>query len=62
MPKSKPVATEAQAKEPRGAASPAFLLAQVGAHAAAKFAERLAALDLTPSLVGTLPWASSRVD
>jgi DNA-binding MarR family transcriptional regulator len=54
MPKSKPVATQAQAKEPRGAASPAFLLAQVGAHAAAKFAERLGALDLTPSLVGTL--------
>jgi DNA-binding MarR family transcriptional regulator len=34
--------------------STAFLLAQVGAHAAAKFAERLAALDLVPSHAGTL--------
>src|SRR5262245_11034122 len=35
-------------------ASPAFLLAQVGAHAAAKFAERLGPLGLTPAHVGSL--------
>jgi DNA-binding MarR family transcriptional regulator len=35
-------------------ASPAFLLAQVGAHAAAKFAERLGPLGLTPAHVGAL--------
>lgn len=33
---------------------PAFLLAQVGAHAAAKFGERLAALRLTPPDAGIL--------
>lgn len=33
---------------------PAFLLAQLGAHAAARFAERLAEHDLTPPLVGIL--------
>jgi DNA-binding MarR family transcriptional regulator len=38
----------------RGAASPAFLLAQVGAHAAVKFAERLEPLDLTPAHAGIL--------
>jgi DNA-binding MarR family transcriptional regulator len=54
MPKRKPIPVEEPARGPRGAASPAFLLAQVGAHAAAKFAERLAVLDLTPSHVGTL--------
>jgi DNA-binding MarR family transcriptional regulator len=32
----------------------AFLLAQVGAHAAARFAERLAALSLTPPEAGIL--------
>ncbi len=32
----------------------AFLLAQVGAHAAARFAERIAALDLTPAQAGLL--------
>jgi DNA-binding MarR family transcriptional regulator len=51
MSKSKPSDGE---RRPRGASSPAFLLAQVGAHAAAKFAERLATLDLTPSHTGTL--------
>src|SRR5215475_11647264 len=51
MPKSKPSDGD---RRPRGASSPAFLLAQVGAHAATKFAERLAALDLTPSHAGTL--------
>ena len=34
--------------------SAAFLLAQVGAHAAAKFAERLGPLELTPAHVGAL--------
>src|SRR4029453_6779894 len=38
----------------RGAASPAFLLAQVGAHAAAKFAERLSAVNLSPPHAGIL--------
>src|SRR5262245_26466496 len=42
------------AVEPRGASSPAFLLAQVGAHAAARFAERLAALGITPAHAGLL--------
>ena len=36
------------------AASPAFLLAQVGGHAAMKFGERLSVLGLTPPLVGIL--------
>ncbi len=34
--------------------STAFLLAQVGAHAAAKFAERMAVLGLSPAHAGTL--------
>ena len=38
----------------REGAPPAFLLAQVGAHAAAKFAERLGPLGLTPAHVGSL--------
>ncbi|HEX2341845.1 MAG TPA: MarR family transcriptional regulator [Vicinamibacterales bacterium] len=38
----------------RRADSPAFLLTQVGAHAAAKFAERLAAIDLSPPHAGIL--------
>ena len=33
---------------------PAFLLAQIGAHAAAKFAERLSPLGLTPAEAGIL--------
>src|SRR5258705_5760872 len=32
----------------------AFLLAQLGAHAASKFAARMQSLDLTPALVGVL--------
>src|SRR5262245_58206948 len=40
-------------KGPRGP-GPAFLLAQVGAHAAGRFAERLAPLGLTPSHAGIL--------
>jgi DNA-binding MarR family transcriptional regulator len=39
---------------PRGAGSVAFLLAQVGAHAAARFAERIAPLDLRPQHAGAL--------
>lgn len=39
---------------PRGAQSPAFLLAQVGALAAAGFAERLGALGLQPQHAGVL--------
>jgi DNA-binding MarR family transcriptional regulator len=38
----------------RGRSSPAFLLAQVGAHAAAKFAERLRDVDLVPAHAGIL--------
>ncbi|MFI6349457.1 MarR family winged helix-turn-helix transcriptional regulator [Streptomyces sp. NPDC050560] len=37
---------------PEGGA--AFLLAQLGAHAAARFAERIAGLDLTPAQAGVL--------
>jgi DNA-binding MarR family transcriptional regulator len=46
----------AQPQDPhrREGASPAFLLAQVGAHAAARFAERLGPLGLTPAHVGSL--------
>jgi DNA-binding MarR family transcriptional regulator len=40
--------------EPRGSSAPAFLLAQVGAHAAAKFAERLRPLGLSPAHAGIL--------
>jgi DNA-binding MarR family transcriptional regulator len=42
---------KAPSRHPR---STAFLLAQVGAHAAASFAERLSVLDLTPAHAGTL--------
>jgi DNA-binding MarR family transcriptional regulator len=42
------------ANESSKRASPAFLMAQVGAHAAAKFAERLGPLGLTPAHVGSL--------
>ena len=38
----------------RGASSPAFLLAQVGAHAAARFAERLEGIGLVPADAGIL--------
>jgi DNA-binding MarR family transcriptional regulator len=43
---------------PRRPDSPAFLVAQVGAHAAAKFAERLSAIDLTPPHAGILRFVS----
>lgn len=42
----------AEPQEPRGSSSPAFLLAQVGAHAASRFAERLRQLELTPAYAG----------
>jgi DNA-binding MarR family transcriptional regulator len=47
--------TDARADEPaaRGPGN-AFLLAQLGAHAARRFAERVAELDLTPPQVGLL--------
>ncbi|MGH3439567.1 MAG: MarR family winged helix-turn-helix transcriptional regulator [Sciscionella sp.] len=41
-------------KPEQGSGSSAFLLAQVGAHAASRFAERLAELDLTPPQAGLL--------
>lgn len=46
--------TQTESSKGRGDASPAFLLAQVGAHAASKFAERLGPLGLTPAHVGSL--------
>src|SRR5580658_1643680 len=39
---------------PRGRTSAAFLIAQVGSHAATKFAERLAPLGLSPPHAGIL--------
>jgi len=57
MSKSNPSSTETSLSTPqliRGADSPAFLLAQVGGHAAASFAERLRALDLVPADAGIL--------
>jgi DNA-binding MarR family transcriptional regulator len=49
-------AKQSSGNAPRGreGASPAFLLAQVGAHAAARFAERLGPLGLTPAHAGSL--------
>jgi DNA-binding MarR family transcriptional regulator len=41
-------------REPRGSSAPAFLLAQVGAHAASKFAERLRTTSLSPAHAGIL--------
>jgi DNA-binding MarR family transcriptional regulator len=41
---------------------PAFLLAQIGGHAAARFAERLAPLALTPAHAGILWNVSSQPD
>lgn len=40
--------------EPRGSSAPAFLLAQVGAYAASKFAEGLRPLGLSPAHAGIL--------
>ena len=53
--KSRPPDT---APPPRGIDSPAFLLAQLGAHAASRFAERLSALDLAPPHAGILRFVS----
>lgn len=53
MKKNVPVSEEPRT-EPRGSFAPAFLLAQVGAHAAAKFAERLRPLGLGPAHAGIL--------
>lgn len=41
-------------KSPAFRGGAAFLLAQLGAHAAQRFAERIAALDLTPAQAGLL--------
>ena len=49
---SQAVQSDIQRRGPGG--SPAFLVSQVGAHAAGKFAERLAPLGLTPAHVGLL--------
>jgi DNA-binding MarR family transcriptional regulator len=46
-------------KRSRLRSGPAFLLAQIGAHAAARFAERLAPLGLTPPDAGILRILSS---
>src|SRR5262245_41954334 len=55
MRKTHPTAALSSAPQsPRGAGSPAFLLAQVGGHAAARFAERLRALSLVPADAGIL--------
>src|ERR1700726_1946537 len=43
---------EDDCSKPRGGPGAAFMLAQVGAHAAAKFAERLAGIDLVPAHAG----------
>jgi DNA-binding MarR family transcriptional regulator len=51
--------TSDEASTIRGADSPAFLLAQVGAHAAAKFAERLSAIDLSPPHAGILRFVNA---
>lgn len=60
-PSAAPAPAEAEAQPPapapRGAA---FLLAQIGAHAAGRFAERVAALGLTPADVGLLRMVAGR--
>ena len=50
---------EAGAAHARGVQSPGFLLAQVGAHAATRFAERLESLGLTPAHAGLLRMIAS---
>ena len=59
MPKMAPSSTVDDPASPpphraRGADSPAFLLAQVGGHAAARFAERVSTLGLIPAHAGVL--------
>jgi DNA-binding MarR family transcriptional regulator len=51
--------TTGKAPPPRGTDSPAFLLAQLGAHAASRFAERLSVLDLAPPHAGILRLVSA---
>jgi DNA-binding MarR family transcriptional regulator len=51
QPSSPPITESSSA---RGGGSPAFLLAQVGAHAAGKFAERLSVINLSPPHAGIL--------
>jgi DNA-binding MarR family transcriptional regulator len=53
-PKQSSTDAQPRGQRRREGASPAFLLAQVGAQAAAKFAERLGPLGLTPAHVGSL--------
>jgi DNA-binding MarR family transcriptional regulator len=53
-PSSTGSASVATPQRRRGAESPAFLLAQVGSHAAASFAERLRVLSLVPADAGIL--------
>src|SRR5467141_1983180 len=43
---------ENHSKAPQGRTGPAFLLAQLGAHAASRFAERLAVMELMPAHAG----------
>ncbi|MFJ3904818.1 MarR family winged helix-turn-helix transcriptional regulator [Streptomyces sp. NPDC090025] len=59
------MSTTRQPSEESGVAAPrprgtAFLLAQLGAHAAGRFAERVAALGLTPPDVGLLRMIATR--
>ena len=49
-----PSGSAASAAPPGRRTGNAFLLAQLGAHAAARFAERIAALSLTPAQAGLL--------
>ena len=55
---SPPTSRTTDKASPQGIDSPAFLLAQLGAHAASKFAERLSALDLSPPHAGILRFVS----
>ncbi len=52
--KAPPESEDNCSKPVRGRSSAAFLLAQVGAHAAAKFAEHLRDVDLVPAHAGIL--------
>jgi DNA-binding MarR family transcriptional regulator len=46
--------SEETCSKPQGHSAPAFLLAQVGTHAASKFGQRLAAIKLAPPHAGIL--------
>ena len=54
MAKTASSTADTQAAGGQGLSSPAFLLAQVGAHAAAQFGDRLLPLGLTPAHAGLL--------